>query len=349
MIGKIFKYLTVLLMASVSALNLSAAPVTVKAKLDSVNLLMGKLTTLHLEVVQDKDKPGGFPMFSTPPANGYYGVCGDSVELRSSFRRDTLELGSGRVQINYSVPVQAFDSGYYQLPEFVYVSAGDTARSNRVSLKVMPVAVGENDPIADYRGVEEPEDKSVFDNVPDWMIDYWWIIILLAIAIGAFLWAWRRYRKEGRILPKKPEPTPYETAITSLNRLKNRKLWENGMEKEYFTELTEILRVYLDGRFGINAMEMTSRQIMETLTDNPDVKDKRGYIRQILSIADFVKFAKVRPLPDDNIAAFDNAVKFVEETKPVVSDEKKDNDANPELKDSPKNKDMKEEKKGGDK
>jgi len=125
----------------------------------------------------------------------------------------------------------------------------------------------------------------------------------------------RRYKKEGTIIRKKPEPTPYEVAMRDLRELKTKNLWEQGMEKEYFTRLTDILRTYLDRRFGINAMEMTSREIINRLYDS-DVKDKRDYVRQILNVADFVKFAKVRPLPADNIAAYDNAVRFVEETKP---------------------------------
>ena len=122
----------------------------------------------------------------------------------------------------------------------------------------------------------------------------------------------------GTVLKKKPEPTPYEVAMSRLKELKAKNLWEQGMEKEYFTDLTEILRVYLDRRFGINAMEMTSREIMDNHLYQSDVRDKRDYVRQILSVADFVKFAKVRPLPADNIAAFENAVKFVEETKPAT-------------------------------
>lgn len=86
------------------------------------------------------------------------------------------------------------------------------------------------------------------------------------------------------------------------------------MEKEYFTQLTDILRDYLAARFGINAMEMTSRQIMQKLADQEDVREKRGYVRKILDVADFVKFAKVRPLPADNVEAYDNAVNFVKET-----------------------------------
>lgn len=297
-------------------LNFASAKVTVTAKLDSVNLLMGNLTTLGLEVVQDKGKPGGFPMFrNVDPSLGYVGVCGDSIELRTSFKADTVELGSGRIQINYKVPLQAFDSGTYRLPEFVYVSESDTARSNALTLQVVPVKVTADDPIAGFAPVAEPEGKKFFDFVPDWLADFWWIIIIAVVAIAAFIWAMRRYKKEGTVLKKKPEPTPYETAMKNLRELKARNLWEQGMEKEYFTRLTDILRIYLDKRFGINAMEMTTREIMDRLYES-DVKDKRDYVRQILSVADFVKFAKVRPLPADNIAAYENAVKFVEETKP---------------------------------
>lgn len=291
--------------------------VTVKAKLDSVNLLMGSMTTLGLEVVQDKGKPGGFPMFrNVDPSVGYVGVCGDSIELRSSIKTDTVELGSGKIQINYQVPLQAFDSGTYRLPQFVYVSESDSARSNALTLNVIPMKVKVDDPIAGFAPVSEPEGKKFFDFVPDWLADFWWIILIGVIAIIGFIWAIRRYKKEGIVLKRKPEPTPYEVAIRDLRELKTRKLWEQGLEKEYFTRLTDILRVYLARRFGINAMEMTTREIMDCLYDS-DVKDKRDYVRQILYVADFVKFAKVRPLPADNVAAYDNAVKFVEETKPV--------------------------------
>ena len=102
-----------------------------------------------------------------------------------------------------------------------------------------------------------------------------------------------------------------------IKRYKSEKLCENGHEKEYYTRLTEILRVYLDKRFGINAMEMTSTQIMQQIRSNDDTKTSAPVMKQILEMADFVKFAKVRPLPDDNQKAFANAVTFVESTKPV--------------------------------
>lgn len=325
----------------------ASAKVSVNAKLDSVNLMMGSITTLSLEVVQDKGKPGGFPMFrNVDPSLGYVGICGDSIELRTSFSVDTVELGSGRIQFNYKVPLQSFDSGTYRLPQFVYVSESDSARSNALTLNVIPMKVTADDPIAGFAPVAEPEGKKFFDFVPDWIADFWWIILIALLAIAAGVWALRRYKKEGTVLKKKPEPTPYETAMRELKELKSKNLWEQGLEKEYFTRLTEILRIYLDRRFGINAMEMTSREIMDHLYES-DVKDKRDYVRQILSVADFVKFAKVRPLPADNIAAYDNAVKFVEETKPVPVEEPKQEPAE-QAKPEPVGETKEEKKKGGE-
>lgn len=315
MIKRLFQIMMVAL-ALMTPVVTHGAGLSVKARLDSVQMLMGNMTTLHLEVVQSKGRPGGFPIFSNPGADGIVGVCGDSVELRTSIHRDTVDLGSGKIQINYKVPVQAFDSGAYRLPEFVYVSDRDSAFSNRVSLKIVPMNVTAEDPIAGFAPVAEPEDKSIFDNVPDWLADYWWLILIILLAAAGGWWAVKRYRKEGTLLKKKPTPDPYQVAMKRLGELKDKKLWEKGMEREYFTELTEILRQYLDSRFGINAMEMTSRQIMDALSSNAEIKEKRGYMRQILNVADFVKFAKVRPLPADNVEAFDNAWKFVEETKP---------------------------------
>lgn len=320
MIQKLKIILTVI--ACILSAGAAQSKVTVSAKLDSVNLLMGNLTMLRLEVVQDKGKPGEFPLFkNADPALGYVGVCGDSIELRTSIKADTVELGSGRIQINLTVPVQAFDSGTYRLPEFVYISERDTALSNVLTLDVVPVrGLTADDPIAGYANVAKPEGSKFTDALPNWLTDYWWLLLIVVALAGVAIWAFRRYKKEGTVLPKKPQPTPYESAIHALKELKTKNLWEQGLEKEYFTRLTDILRIYLQRRFGINAMEMTTREIMECLY-NSDIKDKREYMRQILSVADFVKFAKVRPLPADNIAAYDNALKFVEETKPVPVEE----------------------------
>lgn len=310
-----------MLLAGVT-LGSQAGPV-VKAMMDTSTLMMGKTGMLQLMVEEPKDARGHFPLFNQLRERGYVTVLGDTVEFRAPSGVDTVDLGSQR-RILFTVPVQAFDSGSYRLPPFEYVTGADTARSNTIELKVAPVSVSADDQISDYAGTADPEDPSVFDWIPDWVVDYWWLVLIGLVIIGAGVYAWHRYRTKGYLIPKKPEPTPYEEAMGRLNNLKGQKLWEQGMEKEYFTELTDILRRYLARRFGINAEEMTSRQIMASLAKNEETKDKRAYFRKILDVADFVKFAKVRPLPEDNIASFESAVRFVNETKPVPKPEEED-------------------------
>lgn len=120
----------------------------------------------------------------------------------------------------------------------------------------------------------------------------------------------------------RPEP-PYDVAIAKLSRLREEQLCEQGLQKEYYTRLTDILREYLDRRFGINAMEMTSTQIRQALNSSKGEIMSKELVEQVLEIADFVKFAKAQPLGDDNIKAYEAARKFVEDTKPA---EDTDND-----------------------
>jgi hypothetical protein len=110
---------------------------------------------------------------------------------------------------------------------------------------------------------------------------------------------------------------PYQLAMQQLQTLHDEHLCEKGEEKEFYTRLTDILRTYLDARFGINAMEMTSTQIRRSLRENADTKMSEKYMSRILEIADFVKFAKIRPLPEDNASAYKSALQFVEDTKPA--------------------------------
>lgn len=311
-----------------------AASVKVTASLDSASIMMGRVDTLRLIVDREASVQGVFPLFNKVAPGGYVTLFNDTVELGAPVL-DTVKQDGGRITERLRVPVQVFDSGFYRLPPFVYLTASDSVGSNEVDLTVVPVKVGENDAISDYRDIADPSDRSFWDWMPDWLYDMWWMWLLLIVAIAAAVYFGRKYRKTGKFitLPEKPQPKPWTVALERLESLKAKNLWENGMEKEYFTQLTDILRDYLQARFGINAMEMTSRQIMQTLADQEDVREKRGYVRKILDVADFVKFAKVRPLPADNVEAFENAVNFVKET--VEKDPEPDstvNDAQPSAK-----------------
>ncbi len=283
--------------------------VTFRAKLDSATLLMGKTTALHLEITQDKSARGFFP-------GEQLDTLSAMVEIAERPAADTVDLGNNRIQINRDLIIQSFDSGMWVIKPIPYVVNGDTAYCNQLSIKVLPVDVSKMQDINDIKPVE-----AVPFNLLDWLPDYWWAWLLGLLLIGTGIWAYIKYRKKG-INPLKPirrkRLPPYEEAIINLQNLKAAQLWQQGKEKEYFTGLTDILRIYIDRRFGINAVEMTSSQIIDTLKKNEETKAVNEQMEMILEVADIVKFANARPLADDNEVAYQRAMNFVEATRPVI-------------------------------
>ena len=291
--------------------------VTFKARLDSATLLMGKTTTLHLEITQDKDARGFFPGEQADTLNAM-------IEIAERPAADTTDLGNNRIQINRDLIIQSFDSGMWIIKPIPYVVNGDTAFCNQLTLKVLPVDVSQMQDINDIKPVED-----VPFNLLDWLPDYWWAWLLGLLLIGAAIWAYRKYYKKGinPLKPSKKRLPPYEEAMINLQNLKAAQLWQQGQEKEYFTGLTDILRVYIDRRFHINAVEMTSSQIIDTLKKNEETKAVNEQLEMILEIADIVKFANARPLADDNEVAYQRAVNFVEATRPVEQPVNKEEEA----------------------
>lgn len=324
-------FLIIISILSLALIPESQAAPQIRATLDSTRILMGRRANLEVQVVQKRGEVGTFPLLAASP-NGIVGVCGDSVELTRPAHLDTLELGSGKIQVNWNISVQSFDSGFYRIPELIYVCGRDTSRTNAVSLKVVPVKATAEDEIADYSPVADADGKRWSDMLPDWLYYNWWLILILLLAIGAGVWVWLTRKKGLPVVAFKPKPAvdPAVEALARLSELKKRGLWEKGMEKEYFTLLTDILRHYLFRRFGINAMEMTSAQILDSLEKDPEIASRKEMVARILDMADFVKFARVRPLPADNVAAIEDAVSFVEATakhdEPAQSDNSSESD-----------------------
>ena len=290
----------------------SEAAVRVRAFMDSTQLLMGNTMAIHLDIVEP-----------ISDAQGQIVLQKDStlipeIEVRDIITIDTGDLGNNLRQIRREMIIQSFDSGDYIIPEIKYAIATDTTLSDKLALRVIPVDVSNMETINPDADIQNAESRW-WDFLPAFIVDYWeWIlisIIIIAAAVTAFL----MLRKKGVkqiFKPQAPPLSPYEVAIRDLNHLKERNLCAAGNEKEYYTDLTDILRVYLQNRFGINAMEMTSSQITAELNKNDETRLPNRLMKQILEIADFVKFAKQRPLPEDNTRSFNSAMQFVEDTKP---------------------------------
>lgn len=294
--------------------NASASNVTVKASVDSVDMIMGDQTHIRVTVdvpaayastVELIDFPLLTPGLEYIPFHGIDVVASDSSAVRTDER--TL--------YNFDFTVQAFDPGTVTIPPFSVVPSpgADTVRSGALALKVAPVDVDSLETIHPMASIVSANTRW-YDYIPGWLL--WIIVIGVVIAGGVFAYIMLRKRKEEAEEMKAAPVPPYELAISRLEQLRKSNLVETGQEKQYYTQLVDILRQYLEGRFGINAMEMTSTQIVRALRSNPETRMTADEVRAVLSVADFVKFAKVRPLPDDNVKAFRRAVNFVDITKP---------------------------------
>ncbi len=318
--NNMIKHLRILLLSLlfVGALPM-VAQTSLKVSLDSAYLLMGRTTPLHIELISNP-KQGGHLVIPTDS------MC-DKVEILRYLKADTSEISGGRVEIKQDILLQSFDSGVYRLNPILYVAGKDTIASNRLVLKVYPADVDSLETIHDYADISDI-DRNFIDYLPDFVVNYGLWILALILVLGGGYYAYYIFSKKKIFAPAAEKPVPpYEKAISALNRLNSEKLCENGQEKEYYTRLTDILRAYLQGRFGINAMEMTSTEIRNTIDANKETRLSRENMNLVLEIADFVKFAKVRPLPDDNVKAFNSAMQFVEDTKPAPEPEKSDEEA----------------------
>nr|WP_303633442.1 hypothetical protein [uncultured Muribaculum sp.] len=211
-INRIHLLLTALLLSCATAH--AAAPVSVKASLDSTYLIMGKQTLLKVNLVQDKGTQGYFIT-----NNG--DTLTREVEIIGLLRSDTTDIGSNREEIVREIIIQSFDSGLYTLPPFVYVADGDTFASNDLALKVLPVPVDTMTTVHDYAGTIAPHTR-IWDYLPDFITDYWWIyaiILAIGIAVAAYFLFFKK-KVIAAVLPKKKPVPPYEMA---MQQLKDRK------------------------------------------------------------------------------------------------------------------------------
>lgn len=288
--------------------NVQAQQTLLDVKIDSAAILIGEQTLLHLTLTTDKDKNVQLVIPADTLMRG--------VEVLALPKADSTLIENDRLLIKQDVLVTSFDSALYLLPPFMAIDGVDTVLSNQVALKVSTIPVNTDKP-------EEFYDIKNFWKPPFVLADYYaWIfgVLITLFLICVIGYIVQRIRNRKPILPlSKPEPKlpPYEQAVKELDEIKQQKLWQQGRSKEYYTQITETLRRYLVERFGIQAMEMTSGEILDAIRKDTDAKSVYDSLKQIMELSDFVKFAKMNPLPDENERSLMNAYLFVSQTKVV--------------------------------
>lgn len=290
----------------------AAQDIRVNAKLEQSSIALGDQTRLHLTVQLPAKMLIDFPVLSD--------TISSKVQVVEMGKTDTIadQNNPGLRTIRRQYTITSFDAGLHMIPAFVFHSKSGDLSTQSLPLEVKAVQVDTTKAIYD---IKEP--LAVSYSFIDWLRDNWkWVLfpLLAALLLGILLYYWIKKRKNrpARILEAEPLVPVHVLALDKLQALKSKKLWEQGQVKLYYSELSDIVREYLENRYAINALEQTSEEIFTGLRKLNIPGQNMDRLRPLLVLADLVKFAKENPMPAENEQSIENAISFVHQTKEVV-------------------------------
>ncbi|HEY9197425.1 MAG TPA: hypothetical protein VIM77_14215, partial [Mucilaginibacter sp.] len=280
--SKCLKYLLVIWLTGVFYNVFAQAP-TAGAKLDSASILIGEQTQLHLSIrFHTKDKVE-FPVLADSIA-GRIMVIGSKADTTFDKSDATIET------IHKSYLITAFDSGEYVIPSYAFKTTAGVVNSPSLTLRVQTVKV---DTTKAFYDIKQPMaiDYSFFD----WLRDNWqWVagaLLILLIIGGIIYYIKTRPKKVVVIEPPKAKVPPHIIALQKLADLRSKKLYQQEQVKQYHIELSDILREYLEYRYTIKTHEQTTDEIFAGLRHLDIAEENKNLLRQVLVLADLVKFA----------------------------------------------------------
>jgi len=292
------------------ASSMRASNISLITRLDTNEIIIGDHVKFSLEVIRDKQTQIQWPDLGNT-------IMIDSVrEIEVlSFKTDSLNQGTAKKEIRtYTLTV--FDSGYYVIPPLMvkYKSnpndSFSIARSEPLLLTVKSVEIDTTAPI---KPIKEP--LTMPFHISEILKELLIGAGVLALIAGVILYFSLRKKKPvliKRFVRKEP---PHEIALNKLRELEEKKLWQQGEVKRYYSELSEIIREYIEGRYGIPALESTTDEIMERIDVTGISSKLRDDFRMTLQTSDLVKFAKASPLPDEHTRHLAVGYEFVKTTK----------------------------------
>ena len=305
----IIKIVFASLLLWVSSYTVIAQNVTVEASIDSMQILIGEQTKVKLEVSFDAHQKMVLPVIQDTLVRG--------VEVVDIAKPDTQYLNNKqRLLISQEYIVTSFDSAFYYIPPFTVAVDGKQYQSQSLALKVYSLAVdgAHRDPFFVSKDIMEPP-----FSWSDWATIIWLslLVIPLIIVVVYLIVRYRDNKPIIRTIKVEPKLPPHQQALKDIERIKAEKSWQKGEAKNYYTELTDVIRIYIKERFGFNALEMTSSEIIDRLLQEKDQKLIEE-LKSLFMTADLVKFAKHNPLINENDLNLVNAIDFINQTKVEV-------------------------------
>lgn len=302
----LFGILTIALCLLLVPGNVSAQEIKATAAIDSTILPIGQQTKLHIEVQQPQDVVLNLPVFSD--------TIIDKIEILEQSDWDSVLGANLQLILKKDFLVTSFDSGFYFIPPFQFEveNGGGFIESNALMLKVITFDVDTTKGVFDIKTVKDV--PYTFGELVPWLIGAG-LVILLALLI---IYLIKKVKRKEPIFQKreKPKEPAHIIALRELDALRESKLWQTDRLKEYYTKLTDVVRQYIEGRYNIPAMEQISDEILGALKAvDQEMGSSQASLSQILHTADLVKFAKYKPLPDENDMSLMNAYLFINQTK----------------------------------
>ena len=280
----------------------------VDVKLDSLQMFIGQQTNLTLSVTLDAKQKLQMPNIK----KGQELI--PDIEVVEVGEPDTIVLNEGkRMTVSQAYTITPWDSAFYYLPPMQVMVDTTLYESKSLALKVYTVDV-------DTLHLDQFFPPNDIMDLPflweEWrMVVYCGVLLLLMlIAIGVLIYHVVKGKPIVRFIRRKKKLPPHQVAMSEIERIKSERKWAEEDSKEYYTLLTDTLRNYIRERYGFNAMEMTSSEIIERLVSENN-EEALNELREIFRTADLVKFAKWSTLINENDANLVAAVEYVNQTK----------------------------------
>ncbi|MBF0463792.1 MAG: hypothetical protein HQK88_01335 [Nitrospirae bacterium] len=236
---------------------------------------------------------------------------GESVDNLTVVNSGTNTSGIFTKKYSKWYVMRGFTVGQYTIPAYTlkYKDGGvqKEVKTPPVHIKIITQLPDNATEIADIKGPEDFEWKPV----------YTWIAagVLIALALAALIYY--LIKRRGLLRKKLPPPLrPHEIAYQALQKLHEKNLIKEGLIKDYFTELSLIVRTYIENRFFLKAPEMTTIEFLAMVKDSTELTDAhKALLRDFLNRSDMVKFAKYGPTTDEIEMSFAAAKQFVDQTR----------------------------------
>jgi hypothetical protein len=300
----------ILFLFSLFRLPVRGQEISVTAAFDTSRILIGDQISFIVVVEQPADLKMSLPVFKDTLTR--------NIEILSGPAIDSAKLSGEKLRITEKYLITSFDSGFYRIDP-VYAETRDASGLKRYYsdyslLEVARVKLTPPDTVAKIFDIVKPYKAPVtLGEIMPWL--------LLVLVISAVIWLIIRFlkrfsrSKKEVLAPVNIEPS-HIIAFRELERLRDEKLWQNGETKKYYTRLTEILRQYLENRFEVFSLELTTSETLEALVKTGFKKDESyNKLKSVLNGADLVKFAKYKPESSENELSFENSWEFVTATR----------------------------------